>query len=145
METVTITNMCMIYEGNKILVQDRVKKNWSGLSFPGGHVELGESFVDSVRREVFEETGLTVGHVELCGIKQFQTTNGRYMVLLYKSNEYQGELTDSEEGKMFWIDRDSLLDYELTEDFEHVIRVFEEEFSEIVYHKEDDELKRRLL
>ena len=60
-ETVTLTNMCMVYddEGN-VLVQDKVDKKWSGLTFPGGHIEKGESFVDSVIREVYEETGLTL-------------------------------------------------------------------------------------
>lgn len=34
----TLTNMWMIYEGDKILV---VGSHWSGLAFPGGHVESG--------------------------------------------------------------------------------------------------------
>ncbi len=60
-EVVTLTNMCMIYDdkGN-VLVQDKVDETWGGLTFPGGHIEKGESFVDSVIREVYEETGLTI-------------------------------------------------------------------------------------
>ena len=50
----------MVYDGDKILVQDRVNKNWPGLTFPGGHVEEGESFTESVIREVYEETGLKI-------------------------------------------------------------------------------------
>ncbi len=53
--------MCMVYDdAGNVLVQDKVDKKWSGLTFPGGHIEKGESFVDSVIREVFEETGLTI-------------------------------------------------------------------------------------
>ena len=60
-EKVILTNMCMVYDGKgNILVQERVNKDWTGISFPGGHVEPGESFVRSVIREVWEETGLTV-------------------------------------------------------------------------------------
>ena len=60
-ETVTLTNMCMVYDdAGNVLVQDKVDKKWSGLTFPGGHIEKGESFVDSVIREVYEETGLTI-------------------------------------------------------------------------------------
>ncbi|MBO5410173.1 MAG: NUDIX domain-containing protein, partial [Clostridia bacterium] len=44
---VELTNMVMIEDKatGKVLVQERVK-SWKGLSFPGGHVEPGESFVD---------------------------------------------------------------------------------------------------
>ena len=56
-EKAEFTNMCMIYdnEGN-VLVQNRVK-SWCGYAFPGGHLEPMESIVDSVIREVKEETG----------------------------------------------------------------------------------------
>lgn len=64
-ETAIFTNMCMIYDKDKVLVQDRIKDDWKGIVFPGGHVEPQESFVDSVIREVYEETGLTISNVEL--------------------------------------------------------------------------------
>ena len=48
-ETAISTNMCMITDGERILVQDRKDPAWSGITFPGGHVEPGESFVESVR------------------------------------------------------------------------------------------------
>ena len=57
-EKVILTNMCMVYDGNKVLVQDRLNKNWKGLTFPGGHIEKHESFTDAVIREVKEETGI---------------------------------------------------------------------------------------
>ena len=55
-EKVTMTNMCMVFDGNKVLVQDKTDDDYSGITFPGGHVEKGESFTDAVIREVFEET-----------------------------------------------------------------------------------------
>ena len=68
-ESVEFVNMCMIKNGDKVLVQDRVSPNWPGITFPGGHVERGESFVDAVIREVREETGLTISKPQLCSIK----------------------------------------------------------------------------
>jgi len=55
-ENVTLTNLCVITNGNRILLKERT--DCSGVFFPGGHVEKGEPVVDSVIREVQEETGL---------------------------------------------------------------------------------------
>ena len=139
-ESAIFTNMCMIYEGNgNILVQDRKSKDWPGITFPGGHVEKNESFVESVIREVLEETGLTINSPELCGIKQFQDKNGvRYIVLLYKTKHYTGDIQSSEEGEVFWIKREDLLNYPLANDFEEMIKIFESNrLSEFYYFKDD--------
>ena len=40
-ESVEFVNMCMIKNGDKVLVQDRVSPDWPGITFPGGHVERG--------------------------------------------------------------------------------------------------------
>lgn len=135
-EKAIFTNMCMIYDDHgNILVQDRLNKNWPGVTFPGGHVEVMESFHDSVIREMKEETGLTILHPKLCGIKQFQTNQlERYIVLFYKTNEFRGELKSSREGEVFWIKREELANYHLAEDFDEMIKVFEdEELSECLY------------
>lgn len=139
-ESAIFTNMCMIYDGNgNILVQDRKSKDWPGITFPGGHVEKNESFVESVIREVLEETGLTINSPELCGIKQFQDKNGvRYIVLLYKTKHYTGDIQSSEEGEVFWIKREDLLNYPLANDFEEMIKIFESNrLSEFYYFKDD--------
>ena len=73
-EPAIFTNMCMISDGRgNVLVQDRRNPDWPGITFPGGHVEPEEAFTDSVVREVFEETGLTIEDPILCGTKQIQT------------------------------------------------------------------------
>ena len=59
-ETVEFTNMCMICDGSRVVVIDRKKRDWPGITFPGGHIESGESFTDAVIREVQEETGLHI-------------------------------------------------------------------------------------
>ena len=63
------TNMIMIYdkENDSAVVIDR-KISWRGISFPGGHVEPGESMYESAVREAREETGLLVSDLRFCGI-----------------------------------------------------------------------------
>lgn len=70
---VELTNMCMIVDNKKqkLLVEERTRNDWPGLTFPGGHVETGESVLESVVREIKEETGLTVSNLILCGIREW--------------------------------------------------------------------------
>ena len=97
---VVLTNMCMIRDGEKVLVQIRNDKRWGGAVFPGGHIEDGESITDSVIREVFEETGLTVLSPMLCGVKNFYNSDGdRYIVFLFKADKFTGTLRSSSEGR----------------------------------------------
>ena len=126
-EAAIFTNLCMVYDhAGNILVQDRKDPDWPGLCFPGGHVEKGEAFVDSVIREVREETGLTIENPILCGTKQFQTSQGeRYVVFFYKTDRFSGELKSSEEGEVFWIPRETLPNYRLANDFLAMVKVME--------------------
>ena len=80
----------MVYDdkGN-VLVQDKIDENWGGLTFPGGHVEKGESFVDSVIREVYEDWPREDG--------------SRYIVVFYKTNKFSGTLKSSDEGEVKWM------------------------------------------
>ena len=148
MEKAIFTNLCMVYDDNgNILVQDRKDPDWGGICFPGGHVEKGESFVESVIREVYEETGLTIENPVLCGTKQFQTDDGaRYVVFFFKANRFSGTLCSSEEGEMLWIPRDKLHEYRLVPDFEDMVKVFESDnLSEFYYYVENDDWKLKLL
>ena len=110
-------------------------------------MEPGESFVESVIREVWEETGLKIEDPILCGTKQFQTDNGeRYVVLLYRASRYSGELRSSEEGAVFWIPRDSLSQHQLSIDMEDMVRIFESDnLSEFYYYLENSNWKHKLL
>ncbi|GIO27557.1 8-oxo-dGTP diphosphatase [Ornithinibacillus bavariensis] len=147
-EKVIITNMCMVYDdkGN-VLVQNRLNPNWPGITFPGGHVNDKESFSESVIREVYEETGLTIESPKLCGIKQFQTAeNERYIVLLYKTKLFKGNLKSSSEGEVFWTSREKLFDYKVANDFEKMLQVFEDdELCELYYYNKDETLHSKLL
>ena len=47
-EIVELTVLCLIADGDRMLLQNRTKNDWQGYTLPGGHVEPGESFVDAV-------------------------------------------------------------------------------------------------
>ena len=122
-ENVELTVLCLIQDGDRILLQNRSKNDWHGYTLPGGHVEPRESFMDAVIREIKEETGLTVIGPRLSGIKQFPIENGRYVVLLFKATEFTGSLVSSEEGLMEWVDINHLSEVNTVDDFDKLLDV----------------------
>ena len=109
-EQVILTNLCMIQNGTKVLVEEKTGKGAGGIIFPGGHVEEHEPVVDSVIREMKEETGLTIERPRLCGVKEWINEDGsRYLVFLFRADRYTGELASSEEGRVFWLEKDEVL------------------------------------
>ena len=139
-ENVELTVLCLIQDGNRILLQNRVKEDWKGYTFPGGHVEPGESFVDAVKREMKEETGLIITNPRLVGVKQFPIENGRYIVLLFKATEFEGTVISSDEGEMEWIDIDDLSKVNVVDDFHDLLKVLNDpDLNEFQYTVEGDE------
>ena len=139
-ENVILTNMCMIYDGSRVLVQEKIDDDYNGITFPGGHVEKAESFTDAVIREVFEETGLTISSPQLCGIKDWTNDDGtRYVVLFYKTNKFQGEIKSSDEGKVYWINLDKIDKKSFAIGMEKMIEVFtNDSISEYFFRKDSD-------
>lgn len=143
-EKCVITNICLIYKDDKILVQERTKKDWPGLTFPGGHVEKNENFYDSVIREVKEETGLTLLKPILCGVEEFKVLNDedRHLILYYKCNKFKGRIKSSKEGKVFWINRKDFKKANLSLDLDRMLKIMEDDnLSELIYYKEDGKYK----
>ena len=109
-ERVTLTNMCMIRNGSKVLVEEKVGEYAGGIIFPGGHVEEHEPIVDSVVREIKEETGLDIKNPVLCGVKDWINEDGsRYVVFLFRADRFSGQLASSAEGQVFWMEKDQVL------------------------------------
>ena len=122
-ENAELTVLCLLEKDGSYLLQDRVKQDWKGYTLPGGHVEPGESFVDAAIRELQEESGLTMLDPVLCGVKQFPTPEGRYVVFLFHATEYTGTLTSSEEGEMHWVSKEELDRVNLVSDFHELLDV----------------------
>ena len=105
----------------KTLMLHRVKKEqdfhegkWNGL---GGKLEPGETPEECAIREVKEESGLDLVNPRLRGIITFPMFDqvDDWYVYLFTGSEFSGELIDSPEGNLDWIDDGRLLDLNLWE------------------------------
>lgn len=117
---IILTNLCMVYrKDGSFLVQWRKKNDWPGINFPGGHVEREESIIESVSREMKEETGLLVSNLIPCGYFEWNVPKEgvRHLSLLFKTKDYSGTLRSSEEGPMLWLKEEDLKNYPLSTDF----------------------------
>lgn len=128
-EKVKMTNMCMIVDSatKKVLVQNRNKNDWDGLSFPGGHIEEGEAIIPSTVREVKEETGLDIENLIPCGFKDWYDfkKKERYIVFFFKTSSYSGTLIEeSKEGKNEWLSVDEIKSGKVAEDFIEMLNIF---------------------
>lgn len=136
-EKAIITTLCMVYQNDQLLLQNRVKTDWHGMTFPGGHIEKGESIIQGTKREMWEETGLMVDKLQLCGVKQFQMEGEiRYIVFLFKTKHFEGTLVSSDEGEMSWVKREELPHLNLVPDFMSMLEVMDsEELNEMIYEE----------
>ena len=141
-----LCNLCMVedLENGKVILQYRSPeryKKWSGYAFPGGHIEEGESLAESVIREVYEETGLTITAPKLVAVKDWEPDDGtRYIVFCYKATEFTGQLRSSEEGEVSWVEKDQLEQLDLSYDMLPLLEVMEDpDLSEFYYRKRTDD------
>lgn len=139
-ERVILTNLCMIRNGSKVLVQEKVGKGANGIIFPGGHVEDREPVVDSVIREMKEETGLDIEKPRLCGIKEWINEDGsRYLVFLFVADRFSGELVSSAEGRVFWLEQEDVLKSNWIWHMDGLMRIMAGgEFAELYLDAADD-------
>lgn len=114
------SSLCYIEKDGKYLMLHRIKKEndvnrdkWIGVG--GGFME-DESPEECVRREAFEETGLTLGRVTLYSVVTFVIEDGECeQMFLFKSDDFTGDITDCDEGVLEWIPKSSLYSLDLWE------------------------------
>jgi len=116
-----LATLCYVINRDKTLMLHRIKKKndvhegkWNGL---GGKFEAGETPQECAVREVKEESGLLIKDPMMHGFITFPMFDGKkdWYVFLFTAKEFSGELIDSHEGKLEWIDNDKLLDLNLWE------------------------------
>lgn len=123
---IILTNMCMLYKDDgSFLVINRLKQDWPGINFPGGHVEFDEDIPSSVRREMKEETGLDVKNIEFVSYYEWniKEERKRHLCLLFRSKDFTGELKSSSEGEIFFLKKEDLINYPLSTDFDKILEI----------------------
>jgi 8-oxo-dGTP diphosphatase len=113
-----LATLCYLKRAGQTLMLHRNKKSndihegkWNGL---GGKFEAGESPEMCIRREVQEEAGLVINDARLHGLLIFVNFKGNdWYVFVFSTTDFEGDLIDSPEGRLEWIDDDKLLDLPL--------------------------------
>ena len=109
------TTLCYLERDGQYLMLHRVKKQhdenhdkWIGV---GGKFEDRESPEDCVRREVLEETGLTLTKFRYCGLVTFVSDiyPTEYMHL-FTGHTQQDPCVVCDEGDLEWVDQDKVKD-----------------------------------
>ena len=113
--------LCYVRRDNKTLMVHRIKKEndmhqgkWNGL---GGKLEPGETPEECAIREIREESGLEVKHLVLKGLLTFPlfAKNEDWYAFVYVVDQVEGDLIESPEGILEWVDNDKILELNLWE------------------------------
>ena len=82
--------------------------------FPGGHIELGESLEEAVKREAKEEIGVEVEFVKLAGYAEYIEAPYHVLLLLCRCKIIKGEPTLSDEiDKVEWVTKEDFHKYQI--------------------------------
>ena len=110
-----LTTLCYIEKDEKYLMLHRVKKEndcnkdkWIGI---GGKFEEKESPEDCIRREVMEETGLTLVHPRYRGIVTFISDGMQEteFMHLFTATEFAGTIKECDEGTLEWVPKEDVI------------------------------------
>ena len=118
---IILTNMVMIIRGDEVLCLDRQKNDWPGLTFPGGKVEDDEDIASSAIREVKEETGLTIDYPFLVGYVEWDIDDERHLCMLFRADDFTGELRSSKEGRVYFLPIKELHSQKLSTDMDIIL------------------------
>lgn len=115
-----LTTLCYIEQDDKYLMLHRIKKEndlnhdkWIGV---GGKFEENETPEECLLREVKEETGLTLLKYRARGILTFLSNEWETEYIhLYTATDFEGTLTDCDEGELVWVPKTEIENLRLWE------------------------------
>jgi 8-oxo-dGTP diphosphatase len=104
----------MVWREGKLLLGKRKNSHGAGCwQFPGGHLEFGEAIEDCARREIFEETGITIKNIRpgMFTNDIFEREQKHYITLFVTADHDSGEAWGKEPNKCTewgWFNPDGL-------------------------------------
>ena len=112
----------LIFRGNKVLLAERAGQPMQGQwSLPGGVVEVGETLLEALHREVLEETSLRVTEARFFEVFEriMRDATGEpeyhYVLIDYLCSVAPGDARAGDDvSKCVWAARDDLARYEIT-------------------------------
>ena len=145
-ETCELTNMCMVKDSKgNVVTLNKQKGGYTGLTFPGGHLEPGETICGSVIREVKEEAGLDIKTPLFCGIYHWYEGDVHHIIFLYRADQFTGTLKGSEEGEVFWMPLKEYRKRELAAGMDQVLKIVCDETARECYMQPNDGQYQELL
>jgi 8-oxo-dGTP diphosphatase len=119
--------LCFVTHGDEVLLLRGApdKRIWPDkYNGVGGHVETGEDILSGARREIYEETGLTVDHLLLRGVINIQTSAPQIGILLFvfTASARTREVRPSPEGRLEWVPKTRVGELPVVEDVPLLLR-----------------------
>ena len=111
-KTQSVGGVVLNKEGKVLVVQQQMN-TWS---LPKGHVDPGEDILETAKREIYEESGLTeLKYVKKLGVYQRETLQNSdelktITVLLFTTEQMNLKPVDPKNPKALWVDKEKVVD-----------------------------------
>ena len=112
--------LCFVLNGSDILLMKRAPhkrvfpNRYNGV---GGHIERDEDPMTSAKREIYEETGLMVDHLQLCAVYNIDAGEATGIVLfVFTAQSNSRDVIANDEGTLHWLPQSEVMNYDLVED-----------------------------
>ena len=122
--------LCIIKNENKVLLIEYAERKgelYGYFNLLGGHIESDESIIENANKEIHEETGLRPEITKLKGIVHIDNFFGKNVMMFITLSETSvTDITESDEGKLHWVDIDKIDSLKTFEDIKIILDKIDE-------------------